>query len=152
MLKYFSTAMIGKKLVASFFVDLVIRGKIGLCCNVRPMKQLGRAAWITFRTAFQNESTSIAACRFRRGLSNVGSTIDCARGVALRCRFVATVASSRLNYLSQLRSRLIAWGGAKIQLKIFCKASVHANVAIKLTKKFNNQQSKGNYLYGNAHG
>jgi hypothetical protein len=38
----------------------------------------------------------------------------------LSCRFVATVASSRLNYLSQLRSRLIGWGGAKIQLKIFC--------------------------------
>jgi hypothetical protein len=108
-----------EKATGSFSVDLVIRGKKGLCCNVRPMKQLGRAAWITFWTAFQNESTSIAACRFRRGLSNVGSTIDCTRGVALRCRFVATVASSRLNYLSQLRSRLIGWGGAKIQLKIF---------------------------------
>src|SRR5947208_1043203 len=114
--------MIGKKLAASFSVDLVICGKKGLCRNVRPMKQLGRPAWITFSTAFQNESTSIAACRFRRGLSNVGSTIDRPRGVALRRRFVATVASSRLNYLSQLRSRLIGWGGAKIQLKILCKA------------------------------
>jgi len=37
-----------KKLPGSFSVDLAIRGKIGLCCNVRPMKQLGRAAWITF--------------------------------------------------------------------------------------------------------
>ena len=134
MLKYFLTAMIGKKLAASFSVDLVIRGEKELCCNVRPMKQLGRAAWITFRTACQNESTSIAACRFRRGLSNVGSTIDCPREVALRRRFIATVASSTHNYLSQLRSRLIGWGGAKIQLKIFCKASFHANAAIKQSK------------------
>jgi hypothetical protein len=48
MLKYFWVGMIGKKLPGSFSVDLAIRGKIGLCCNVRPMKQLGRAAWITF--------------------------------------------------------------------------------------------------------
>src|SRR5215467_4751915 len=141
--------MIGKKLAASFSVDLVIRGKKGLCCNVRPMKQLGRAAWITFRTAFQNESTSIAACRFRRGLSNVGSTIDCTRGFALRCWFVATVGSSRLNYLSQLR---IDWMGAKIQLKIFCKASVHTHAAIRQLKSSTTNNRKEIAYYGNAHG
>jgi len=64
--------------------------------------------------------------------------------------------------------------GAKIQLKIFCKASAHANAAIKKpntsttnnnqqqptttnnnqqqpTTTNNNKQSKGNYLYGNDH-
>jgi hypothetical protein len=36
-----------EKLLGSFFVDLAIRGKIGLCCKVRPMKQVGRAASTT---------------------------------------------------------------------------------------------------------
>jgi hypothetical protein len=49
-----------------------------------------------------------------------------ALSVAEQLRFVATVASSRLNYLSQLRSTLIGWGGAKIQLKILCNARSEA--------------------------
>src|SRR5215469_9698783 len=127
--------MIGKKLPGSFFVDLAIRGKIGVCCKVRPMKQLGSAASITSPTPFQNESTSVAACRRRSGFSHMGSRIDCTLALALNRCSIRLVASSRLNYLSQLRSRLIGWGGVKIQLKIFCKASVHANAA---TKQLNN--------------
>jgi hypothetical protein len=40
------------------------------------MKQVGSAASIACRTAFQNESISIAACRCNNGFSKVGSTID----------------------------------------------------------------------------
>jgi len=49
---------------------------------------------------------------------------------------------------------------AKIQLKILCNARSEAFDFLGLSalmlrsnnKKFNNQQSKGNYVYGNAHG
>jgi len=46
-LEIFLDRRVGKKLPRSFSVDLAIRGKIGLCCKVRPMKQVGRAAAIT---------------------------------------------------------------------------------------------------------
>src|SRR5262249_690423 len=64
----------------------------------------------------------------------MGSRIDCTLALALNRCFIRLVASSRLNYLSQLRTRLDWMGGAKIQLKIFCKASVHAHAAIKQLK------------------
>ena len=62
--------------------------RIGLCCKVRPMKQVGTAAPITSWTAFQNESTSFAACRCSSGFSNVGSTVDSGLAVALDRRFI----------------------------------------------------------------
>jgi hypothetical protein len=52
------------------------------------MKQLGSAASITCRTAFQNESISVAACRCSNGFSNVGSTIDLRFTEALARRFI----------------------------------------------------------------
>src|SRR5206468_4589036 len=63
----FSIAATGKKLPVSFCVDLAIRGEIGLCCKVRPIKQVGRAASITSCTASQNESALFAACRCSNG-------------------------------------------------------------------------------------
>src|SRR5437763_2663667 len=87
-LKYFSIGAIGKKLPESFSVDLAIPGKIGLCCKVRPMKQVGSAASITSCTAFQNESTLIAACRCNSGFSNLGSTIDCSLALTLDGRLI----------------------------------------------------------------
>jgi hypothetical protein len=87
-LKYFSIGTIGKKLLGSFSDALAIRGEIGLCCKVRPMKQVGTAAPITSWTAFQNESTSFAACRCSSGFSNVGSTVDSGLAVALDRRFI----------------------------------------------------------------
>src|SRR6266576_4588863 len=89
MLKYFSIGAIGKKLQGSFSDALAIRGEIGLCCKVRPMKQVGTAAPITSWTAFQNESTSFAACRCSSGFSNVGSIINCGLALALDRRFIS---------------------------------------------------------------
>jgi hypothetical protein len=36
-----------KKTASKFLCRLAIRGEIGLCCNVKPMKQVGIAAPIT---------------------------------------------------------------------------------------------------------
>jgi quercetin dioxygenase-like cupin family protein len=50
-------------------------------------------------------------------------------------RFIPTVASSSLNYLSQLRSKLVGRPAQKYNLRYFARQPS--------TNKFNNQQSKG---------
>jgi len=126
VLKYFSIGTLGKKPPGSFCVALAIRGEIGLCCKVKPMKQVGTAAPITSWTAFQNESTSFAACRCSSGFSNIGSIVDCGLAVALDRLFIPHAGPRKPQLLIATRKQ-IDWAGilaeqnmsiAKIQLKI----------------------------------